>query len=120
MPNVGEEGDSVDFDKKRLRFWLETVPPDLRRLEYELYKRNRKLINANLYKYENKRRYGRFTMMPAFTEELEYNAWENFQNSFLKGEERKKRFSEILESAKNDVPVLLKEHGKIIPREEIN
>jgi hypothetical protein len=118
VPYLDVEGNPIEFGKKRLQFWLETVPSDLRRLEYELYKRNRKLINANLYKSEHKKKYGRFTVMPAFTEELDYNAWERFQESFLKGEGRKDRLSKILESAKGDIPHLLEEHVKVIPANE--
>jgi hypothetical protein len=119
MPYLNTEGNPIDFNKKRLEFWLETIPPDLRRLEYELYKRNRRLINANVYKLGHKQQHGRFTLMPAFGEELDYNAWEKFQDSFLKGDERKERFSEILESAKRDVPSLVQEHAETIPENKI-
>ncbi len=113
------EGKMVDFSKKRLQFWLETVPPDLRRLEYELYKRNRKLISADLYKLEHKKKYGRFTFMPGFTEDLEQNAWENFRDSFLKGGDRKERFSEIVNMAQRDLPMILEKYSTIIPKDKV-
>lgn len=39
------EGEFIDFSKKRLQFWLETVPKDIRRIEYELWQLRREFIN---------------------------------------------------------------------------
>jgi len=118
-PYSDAENNSLDFDKKRFQFWLETVPSDVRRLEYEIYKKNRERINAEIYRSKNTKRYGPFMLLPAFTKELSYEAWENFQKSFLKGEERKRRFSEILESAKIDLPALLEKYADVIPADKI-
>lgn len=118
-PYLDREGNEIDFDKKRLKFWLETVPSDLRRLEYEFYKRNRQFINADLYRFENKEEHGRFTIVPGFTDDLNDEALEEFRNSFLKGEERKERFSEIVESTQRDLPMLLEKNADVIPEDKI-
>lgn len=118
-PYLDTEGNEINFDEKRLKFWLETVPSDLRRLGYEFYKRNRQLINANLYRFENQKEHGRFTVVPGFTDDLNDEAWEEFRNSFLKGEERKERFSEIVESAQRDLPMLLEKNADVIPEDKI-
>lgn len=118
-PYFDEEGNIVNFNEKRLKFWLETVPSDLRRLEYELYKRNRWLINADIYQLENQKKHGRFIVTPGFTDDLNDASMEEFRSSFLKDRERKDRFSEIIESVKRDLPMLLEKNTDVIPQDKI-
>src|SRR3989344_7139177 len=102
MPYFNSEGKIIDFGRKRFQFWLETVPHDIRRFEYELYKRRRKLFQAGLYRFDNKKEYGRFTWLPEFSEDLQDDAWENFRNSFLQGDDRQHRFAEIISGIETD------------------
>ncbi len=96
-----------ELDAKRLRTWLETVPPEIRRLEYDFYKARRHFLHARKNDFENKQRVGKFTRYPAFTKEQQDDDWEMFQESFLRGGERKERFSEIIKMVKKDLPELL-------------
>jgi len=118
-PYLDKKGNLIDFSEKRLRFWPETVPSDIRRLEYDLYKINRRLIHANIYKAKNKKRYGRFVFVPLFSKELDYEEWKRFQGSFLKGEERRTELTQILGSVEKDIPILLKKYSDTIPTREI-
>jgi hypothetical protein len=116
---INKKGQEIDFNEKRFQFWLESIPPDIRRLEHDLLKGQRELLHSNLYRFDNRRKVGRFTVIPGFTEDVREAFWEDFQASFLWGEERKKRFSEIIEKARVDLPELLEKHSKIIPRDKI-
>jgi len=31
-----KKGEEIDFSEKRLQFWLENIPPDVRRLQHDL------------------------------------------------------------------------------------
>jgi hypothetical protein len=116
---LNKKGEEIDFSKKRFQFWLETIPPDIRRLEHDLLKGQRELLHSNLYRFDNRRKVGRFTLIPGFTDDLREASWENFQDSFLWGEDRKKRFAEIIEQTQADLPKLLEKHSRIIPRNKI-
>ena len=116
---LNKEGEEIDFSEKRFQFWLENIPPDLRRLEHDLLKGQRELLHSTLYRHDNTRKIGRFTVLPAFTDESRETSWENFQDSFLWGEDRKKRFMEIIEQARIDLPALIKRYSKIIPHNKI-
>lgn len=118
-PYLDEEGNIINFNEKRLKFWLETVPSDLRRLEYEFYKRNRQLINADIYRLENQKKHGRFIVAPGFTDDLNDASMEEFRGSFLKEGERKERFSEIIESVQRDLPMLLEKNIDVIVQDKI-
>src|SRR5258708_5234970 len=114
-----KKGEEIDFSEKRLQFWLENISPDMRRLEHDLLKGQRELLHSNLYRFDNRRKVGKFTLIPGFTDDIREASWENFQDSFLWGEERKKRFIKIVEQARADLPNLLEKHSKIIPAEKI-
>lgn len=111
--------EEIDFSEKRFQFWMESVPPDLRRLEHDLLKGQRELLHSTLYRHDNNKKIGRFTVMPAFTDDVREASWEAFQESFLWGEERKERFAEIIERARADLPALMEEHSDIIPKDKI-
>lgn len=119
IPYRDSEGNIIDFEKKRLQFWLETVPPEIRRWEYDLWKRYRKLHHARFYRFSHMQKHGRFTTLPEFTNELDEQSWEQFGESFLRGEEKQERFQEIIDHAKQDLPGLLKEHKTFIPKNKI-
>lgn len=91
----------------------------MRRLEHDLLKGQRELLHSNLYRFDSKRKVGRFTLIPGFTDDIQEASWENFQASFLWGEERKRRFAEIIERAKIDLPELVEKHKKLIPKDKI-
>jgi hypothetical protein len=112
-------GEEIDFSEKRFQFWMESIPPDLRRLEHDLLKGQRELLNSTLYRHDNTKKVGRFTVLPAFTDEIREASWEDFQDSFLWGEERKERFAQIIEQARIDLPELMEKHSKIIPKDKI-
>lgn len=116
---LNKKGEEIDFSEKRFRFWLENIPPDVRRLEHDLLKGQRELLHSNLYRFDNKRKVGRFTLIPGFTDDVREASWENFQTSFLWGEKRKERFAEIIEQVRTDLPSLIEKHSKIIPRDKI-
>jgi hypothetical protein len=82
-------------------------------------KAQRELFHANLYRFDKKRKAGRFTIYPGFTDDIREASWEDFQESFLWGEERKNRFSEIVERTRADLPGLLEKHSEIIPKDKI-
>jgi hypothetical protein len=109
----------LGLEEKRLRFWLDTVPGDIRRLEYDLYKIRRRIIHANVYRTKNKKRYGRFVSLPPFSQEFDYEEWEKFRGSFLSGEDRVERLSEIVASAKKYLPSLIKEYLNLVSSEDI-
>lgn len=119
IPYLDSEGEVIDFEKKRLQFWLETVPPEIRRWEYDLWKRHRKLHHARLYRFRHLQKHGRFTTFPDFTDDLDEQSWEKFGESFLKGEERKERFSEIINLTKQNLPQLLRENRTFIPKSKV-
>lgn len=114
-----KKGEEIDFSEKRFQFWLENIPPDIRRLEHDLLKGQRELLLSNLYQHDNRRKVGRFLLIPGYSEEARGASWEEFQDSFLWGEERKERFAEIVEQARADLPSLIEKHKKIIPRNKI-
>ncbi|RJO59698.1 hypothetical protein C4546_01275 [Candidatus Parcubacteria bacterium] len=103
--------EDVDFGKKRFKFWLENVPKEIRRYEYELWKLHRKHLHRKFNEIENSERIGRFTKVPEFTPEDEERYWLEFSDSFLKGKEREERFKEIFKTAKNDLPNLVSKYN---------
>jgi hypothetical protein len=114
-----KKGEEIDFNEKRFQFWLESIPPDMRRLEHDLLKGQRELLHSNLYRFDNKRKVGRFTFIPGFTDDVREASWEDFQSSFLWGEERKERFAKIVERTRTDLPSLIEKYSKIIPQDKI-
>lgn len=107
VPNKTPDSREVDFRNKRLDFWLRTVPDDLWRYEYELWKRYRALFYIKKHEYDTTQRYGRFTYRPAYTDEMRSRDWREFENSFLLGDERKERLENIIEQTTKDLPTLL-------------
>lgn len=118
-PYLDNEGVEVDFEAKRLKFWLETVPEDIRRLEYELWRRKRILHHANLFRFRHKEKFGRFTIKPPYTETQEKIDWEEFARSFLMGNERKERFQEIVQTVEQDIPRFLELYKDQIPLDRV-
>jgi len=114
-----KRGENVDFEKKRFQFWLETVPEDIRRLEYELSKRYRNLLHANLYKIDNKQEHGRFLLFPGFDEAAEKNTWGEFKKSFLSGSERIDTLNSIISSVKENISEIILKAGISIDDESV-
>lgn len=119
-PYIDKKGKEVDFESKRLKFWLETVPSDVRRVEYALWKRYRIFHHLNLYQFEQKRDIGRFAFRPPYTSEQEEIDWKDFSHSFLIGEDRKKRFNEIIYQTEMDLPKIFEAFGDRFPKEHID
>lgn len=114
-----KRGEEINFSEKRFQFWLENIPEDIRRLEHDLLKGQRELLHSNLHGFDNRKKVGRFTLIPGFSEDVREASWEQFQKSFLWGEERKERFAKIIEQTRVDLPILLEKHSKIIPADKI-
>src|SRR3990167_8082247 len=106
-PYVNAEGESVDFEKKRLAFWFETVPKEIRRLEYDLWKIYRRLHHISKYQFDNKKEIGRHHIIPSVDEKTDQELWEAFSGSFLHGEEKTQRFSEVVAKTKEDILTVL-------------
>lgn len=116
---VNKEGKEIDFNEKRFQFWMENIPPDIRRLEHDLLKGQRELLLSDLYRHDNRHRAGRFVLIPGYSEEMREASWEEFQESFLLGEERKERFTKIVEQTRADLPALLEKNKSVIPKSRI-
>ncbi len=97
----------IDFESQRFKFWMETVPADLRRLEYDLWKKYRILHHINLYQHGHKQRIGRFETKPPYTPEQEKVDWKAFSHTFLVGGDRKKRFQDIVSQTESDLSHIL-------------
>lgn len=119
-PYFDKELHEIDFESRRFRFWLETVPPDIRRLEYELWRRYRILHHISLYQHEHREHKGRFKIKPPYTEEQEKIDWKTFSSTFLLGEERKKRFQEIVSQTENDLPRIMDFYGEKMPDDHVD
>ncbi len=119
IPYQLQEGVPVDFERKRLDFWLRTVPEDVRRMEYELWKRYRILHHANLFRFENKIKVGRFSIKPPYSEEQQLLDWETFTNSFLRGKVRGERFQEISAEVETDLAGIFKRYSDSIPSHRV-
>ncbi|MEI7890866.1 MAG: hypothetical protein WCI36_02760 [bacterium] len=119
MAYVDSHGESVDFEKKRFKFWLENVPKKIRRMEYELSVLYRRLLNANLYKFDNKEKHGRFLVLPAFNEEAEKLMWDQFVGSFLRGKDRIIAFDSIANKVRENISVIMSEADMSIVDEKI-
>jgi len=108
IPYIDSDSKIADFEKKRLAFWLDTVPSDVRRLEYELWKGYRSLHHLGVRQFDTREKIGgRHVLLKPFTEQDKKDSWQEFQESFLHGEDRRIRFQEILEQAKLDIPTIL-------------
>src|SRR3989304_6471387 len=118
-PYLDKQGNEVDFEAKRLKFWLETVPEDVRRLEYGLWRRKRLLFHSNLFRFDHKRNAGRFTTKPPYTHEQEHIDWQEFSNSFLMGQERRERFQEIIQEVERDLPEIIDRYIGSVPNDKI-
>lgn len=103
---------------KRFKFWLETVPEDVRRLEYGLWKRRRKLLHANLFHFQKQQEI-KSRATPIYTREQERIDWQTFADSFLFGEERSTRFREAITTARKDIPKIRSLYIGDIPEERI-
>lgn len=115
-PYLNNEGGEVDFYNKRLQYWLETVPGDIRRLQYEMWLHRREYLNQNkfLYDYYKKNWPARGGKVPSFTDKDSEEYWKEYRASFLHGDERQERFRMIIEQTKESLPKMLesKEIGK--------
>jgi len=119
IPYLKAEGKIIDFEKKRLDFWLETVPSDIRRLEFDLIVRYRKLFHANFYRHNKREKHGRFTVIPEFTMDIDQNIWKAYKESFLKYPEGVNQLEKILEKVRQDVPGIINEYSDKIPAEKL-
>jgi len=111
QPYISKENKEIDFESKRLQFWLETVPPDVRRIEYDLWKRYRTLHHLNLHQFEHKEKKGRFTVTPQYSPGQEEIDWKEFSHTFLTGEDRQKRFRDIIKQTETDLPKIFETLG---------
>ncbi|MFA4817490.1 MAG: hypothetical protein WC608_02050 [Parcubacteria group bacterium] len=119
IPYLNAEENNINFEKKRFEFWLETVPADIRRLEFDLFIRQRKLFHADIYRNSKREKNGRFTLIPKFTEDVDRSMWEAYKESFLRYPEGMSRLEKILEKVRQDIPGIIKEHSNEIQAEKI-
>lgn len=120
IPYLSREGNPINFESKRFKFWLENVPPDIRRLEYDLWKRYRIIHHLGLYQHEHKKTAGRFMITPEYSPEQEKIDWQEFSRTFLTGEDRKKRFSEVVSQTRADLPKIFLVYNDKFPEERID
>jgi hypothetical protein len=99
IPYLDKEGREIDWESQRLRYWMETVPKEVRRLEYDLWKKYKQVFLINVRMRQNVQQIGRFKFFPSYEPGDTEADWKEFQDSFLHGRERKDRFAEILEHA---------------------
>ena len=95
------------LNSKRFKFWLENIPADLRRIEYDLWERYRILHHAKFYQFKNKRQAGRFSTVPGYPLELQEKDWQEFAESFLTGEERKNRFQDVVVTTQKNLDKII-------------
>lgn len=119
VPYLNSKEKKVDFEKKRFEFWLETVPVDIRRLEFNLFIRQRKLFHADVYRNDKREKNGRFTSFPEFTEDADKGMWKIYRESFLKYPEGIDRLEKILEKVRGDIPRIIDEYSDKIPAEKL-
>jgi len=117
---LDKQGEVIDLESKRLKFWLETVPPDIRRIEYDLWKRYRLLHHLDFYQHAHKRAAGRFLVTPEYPKEQEEIDWKKFSQSFLMGKNRKERIQEIIHETKTDLPKIFEYYGDKIQKPRID
>jgi hypothetical protein len=119
IPYSNSKENSIDFEKKRFEFWLETVPADIRRLEFDLFVRQRKLFHADIYRIDKREKNGRFTILPEFTKDIDKSAWEAYKESFLRYPEGIDRLEKILKKIRDDIPRIINKHFDKIPVEKL-
>lgn len=109
----------IDFEKKRFQFWLDKVPHEIRRWEFDLWKRYKILNQIGYREHIHLKKYGRAKPFPGYTTEMQQKGWKEFKDSFLLGEERKERLQELIHDAEHDWSDLLLKNGISISKEEI-
>lgn len=119
IPYSNSKENSVDFEKKRFEFWLETVPADIRRLEFDLFVRQRKLFHADIYRNGKREKNGRFTILPEFTKDIDKSMWEAYKKSFLSYPKGIDQLEKILEKVRGDIPGIIDEYSDKIPAEKL-
>lgn len=119
IPYQNFEGERMDFVTKRLEFWQETVPKDIRRWEYELWRRRRILVHSDFFAQSQEHKTLRPLQTAAFTDDIQNEYWRQFQESFLKGHERQQRFQEILSQIELDHDYLFSRIPQGVDKEKI-
>lgn len=99
-------------------FWLANVPKKLRRLEYEVWKREKKLVQARYYRFSKQRELApKLGLMQPFNESAEEKAWENFTESFVAIPERKSELKNIVRECLHDLPSLKRKVKTRLPKD---
>lgn len=99
-------------------FWFENVPKELRRLEYEVWKREKKLVQARYYRLSKQRELApKLGLMQPFNKSGEEKAWENFTESFVATPERKTELNNIVRECLHDLPSLKRKVKARLPKE---
>lgn len=117
IPYRSIKGENIDFERKRFRFWLETVPIDIRKMEYDLWREYRTLFQINKFQWENAQGAGRHRVIPSYPPGQKEIDWHTFSLSFLFGEDRKDRFREIIQEVKSDLPKIFYTFKEIVEQD---
>ncbi|MDD5437953.1 MAG: hypothetical protein PHC70_02295 [Patescibacteria group bacterium] len=119
QPYLNKEGYPVDFEKKRFEFWTQKVPYQIRRWEYDLWRCYKTLSMIDYRDYTHLNDRGRPVPVPGYSDDIKEKDWQEFRDSFLTGENRKKRFLELISQIKSDWNNVLHVNEIEIPENEI-
>jgi hypothetical protein len=119
LPYLNKDQIPVNFSWKRFEFWLENVPSDIRRWEYDLWKCYKILDQIGYRDYVHLKEKGRVVPIPGYSLEIQEKDWQEFRASFLWGNERASRFQEIADQVERDWEKVLEENQVEIPKDEI-
>jgi hypothetical protein len=104
QPQSDKENERERDPLDALRKWYRSTGEELRRLEYEYYKYFRTKKFLSQHKKKHKQEYGKFSVIPEYTQELEDSDWQAFRESFLLAPDKKERLLQIINACKNDLP----------------
>lgn len=97
IPYENSEGTEINLSEKRMAFWTETVPEEIRRYEYELWKRYRDIFLIKQHRQKAAQISVRTDFVEPYTDEVQDKSWDKFRSSFLFGEKRKEKFNRIVD-----------------------
>lgn len=119
FPYLNKNQIPVNFERKRFEFWLENIPADIRRWEYDLWKCHKVLAQIGYRDFIHQRGRGRTILIPGYTREIQEKDWQDFRETFLLGHERIGRFREIVSQVGSDWEKMLEENQIEIMKEDV-